>query len=612
MDRVDWRWNGLLLAAVLGLCSSREVKVPEGPLFRVEGTSISIPCNVSGYEGPSMQNFEWFMYRPEVPDTPISIASTKDEAFAYAVYASRVNSGDIYIHRVSGDRSELRIKRLRTEDTGVYECYTPTTDVKYLGSYSDKVLMKVLPDKLQVSAKSAPKGRLASSPLQLALAEGMELHLSCWALSELERHTHLSVSFGITVPDTPVGRQTLQEIISVHRDFSVEPAHTEMYTDRYLTGELRVDKLDSATYKLVIARVRPQDAGTYHCTAAQWIQDPDGSWQKITEKRSVLAQVAIQTIESQLKVSSRPQNLHVRSQDTVEMSCSLSLSSPLPPDVVFSVDWFMKSTQDSHERLVAALSTDGVVSLGEWYTGGEVGMRHISLEKLAPLPGTFRLRIHSAQPGDVGSYSCHVKVLVSYPGSRLEEVARKVSKEVVVSMMTQDIALNAVMLLDSPTLYSGDTAILLCNVTLDTNSARTAVSWWVDKAEKHPQETAGHMLAVVNREGVSEPGVRSSGEEMSTDKVGPQCYRLRMYNIQPEDEGKYYCTVTAWIQYPDNSWYNATSTKSNSITLYPYAQVKDLLVIPMVAGVASALFVGITILSTVTCCYMRHLRKRKR
>ncbi|XP_068108923.1 immunoglobulin superfamily member 8 [Hyperolius riggenbachi] len=604
-----------LLLFVTGFCSSREVRIQEGPLYRVVDNPISIHCNVSDYEGPSTQNFEWFMYRPDAPDISISIASTKDPNFPYALFSARVKKGDIYIQRLSGDSAELHMKWLRPEDEGVYECYTPTTDSKYLGSYSAKTTLKVIPDTLQVSAKSAGKGRTsAQSPLQLTLVEGRELHLSCMALSDSAQHTHLSVAFSVSDLGTPVGRGTLRNVISLQKDFSVDLADVHAaYTNRYLNGEIRVEKSDNSTYKIVISRVRPQDAGSYHCTAAQWIQDLDGSWQKITEKRSVLAQVTVQPIDSQLKVVAGPQEVHVQSGNTVELFCNVSLAVPPPPDMMMSVEWWVTTAQESPGQLVASMGTDGLVSLGERYTGGDVGTRHISLEKLPPSPGSFRLRIYSTQPGDIGAYSCRVKTFVCYPGARLEEVSSRVSQSMNVLMRVQDISLNVYTYLDMSTLYRGDTAILLCNVSVETpQTVHVAVSWWVELAGEQPNERTGRLLASVNRQGVSEAGTRYSGEELSTDKVAPQCYRIRLYNIRPEDEGMYHCAVTAWIQYPDRTWYNAASAKSNVIKIYPYAQAKDLLLIPMIGGVASALFVGITILSTVTCCYLRQLRQRKR
>lgn len=138
------------------------------------------------------------------------------------------------------------------------------------------------------------------------------------------QHTHLSVSFGLSAPGAPVGRDTLQDVISVQRDFTVEPARND---ERYLNEEIRVEKSDNSTYKMVIARVRAQDAGTYHCTAAQWIQDPDGGWQKITEKRSVLAQVSVQTVGEAHPPHTALQPLHEAREVSAHAHPSLSFQT---------------------------------------------------------------------------------------------------------------------------------------------------------------------------------------------------------------------------------------------------------------------------------------------
>ncbi|KAM5125989.1 LOW QUALITY PROTEIN: immunoglobulin superfamily member 8, partial [Mantella aurantiaca] len=624
----------------------REVRVQEGPLYRVVDNGVSIGCNVSGYEGPPTQNFEWFMYRPSAPDISISIASTKDPNFPYAVYSPRVQRGDIFIQRLTGDSAHLHIKQLRHDDEGVYECYTPTTDSAYLGSYSAKVALKVIPDTLQVYAKMAAKGRVsASSPLQLSLVEGRELHLSCMASEDSAQHTHLSVTFGVSDPGAPVGRGTLRDIISIGRDFTVEPSNEhEVYTERYRNGEIRLEKIYNSTYQMVITRLRPQDTGTYHCTASQWILDPDRTWQRITEKRSMLALLSVQPIDSLMKVLVFPRELRVQSGGLVELFCNVSLALAPPPDMALSLDWLVTSSPESPGQLVASVSPEGVVSLGERYAGGDTGTRHISLEKISP--NAFRLRIYSAQPGDTGAYSCRARAWVSYsgprlgegsypgprlgegsypgprlgegsyPGPRLEEVSSQESQTSTDPNLQPVTPLSYFSLsvhsfLHSVTLYRGDTAVLLCNVTVETpQPVHVAVSWWVELAGEKPNERMGRLLASVNRQGVSEAGSRLSGEELSTDKVGAQCYRLRLHNINMEDEGLYHCAVTAWIQYPDHTWYNSASAKSNSIRVYPYAQAMDMLLIPVIGGVASALFVGISILSAVTCCYIRRLRKR--
>lgn len=133
----------LLLSSHTGVqCFAREVLVPKGPLYRVAGTAISISCNVSSYEGPAQQNFEWFLYRPEAPEAALGIISTRDTRFSYAVFGARVAAGEVQVQRLQGDAVVLKIAHLQAQDAGVYECYTPSTDARYLGSYSGKVELR--------------------------------------------------------------------------------------------------------------------------------------------------------------------------------------------------------------------------------------------------------------------------------------------------------------------------------------------------------------------------------------------------------------------------------------------------------------------------------------
>lgn len=42
-----------------------------------------------------------------------------------------------------------------------------------------------------------------------------------------------------------------------------------------------------------------------------------------------------------------------------------------------------------------------------------------------------------------------------------------------------------------------------------------------------------------------------------------------------------------------------------------FSPVADLLLIPLVVGVSSALFVGVLIIATVTCCFMKRLARQR-
>ncbi len=127
---------------VLQYAVCRDVTVPAGPLYRVAGFPLSVPCAVSGYEGPRTQDFEWYLYRDDAGGRQMGVVSTRDKGFPYAPFQARVKNGEVRVERDSGDKVRLVIQRLRAEDQGNYECYTPSTDATYQGNYSAKAAVK--------------------------------------------------------------------------------------------------------------------------------------------------------------------------------------------------------------------------------------------------------------------------------------------------------------------------------------------------------------------------------------------------------------------------------------------------------------------------------------
>lgn len=69
----------LLVLLLLALCHGCVVRVPTGSLVRVVGTELVIPCNVSDYDGPSEQNFDWSFLSLGI--SFVELASTWDVGF---------------------------------------------------------------------------------------------------------------------------------------------------------------------------------------------------------------------------------------------------------------------------------------------------------------------------------------------------------------------------------------------------------------------------------------------------------------------------------------------------------------------------------------------------
>lgn len=135
------------------------------------------------------------------------------------------------------------------------------------------------------------------------------------------------------------------------------------------------------------------------------------------------------------------------------------------------------------------------------------------------------------------------------------------------------MVLEAVAWLAGGTVYRGETASLLCNISVRGGppGLRLAASWWVERPEEGELSSGpAQLVGGVGQDGVAELGVRPGGGPVSVELVGPRSHRLRLHSLGPEDEGIYHCAPSAWVQHADYSWYQAGSARSGPVTVYPY------------------------------------------
>ncbi|XP_033821980.1 immunoglobulin superfamily member 8 [Periophthalmus magnuspinnatus] len=604
----------VLLHGVFQCAVCRDVTLPIGPLYRVAGFPVSLPCVVTGYEGPRTQEFEWFLYRDDAGGRQMGVISTRDPGFPYAPFQSRVRNSEVRVERDSGDRVRLVIHRLRIEDQGKYECYTPSTDSTYQGNYSGSVIVKVIPDTLQISYSRSLTGQ--------PLPEGAELTLTCSASIQSEQLTHLSVMFG-KHGETSDGDT---EIISIDKMLGVVPAR--LYQKRYEDGEITLEKRNveggQDLYVMKMRGVQADDRGSYFCEASQWIRDPDRSWQKIAQRKLDIGNLTVNQLSDIIKVMPVPQGIL-----TLQIGAPLLLTCEvqgLPTQINYGllVQWLVSDGTRSKEVELARMTPAGVVSWGD-----ELSQGRGSLEKVSD--GRYTLKLFSVQPADSGSYRCAVSFYA--PDTSLSPSTAPIysqhSEGVTVNLRTKDVRVTAVAQLPrGPLLKRGSTITLICNVTIITTGPVQAQVQWVRSpipepitkkdqspasdvsSPDEPIEVTPEPVATLRHDGVAE--VFSNSSEVSVDRITMSSYRLRVHVAQTEDQGLYACYANAWGQDPHGAWYNTgVKAESNTVTVYLYARAEDLLLIPLVVGVSSALFVGIVIISAVTCCFMRHLAKQR-
>lgn len=119
------------------------MRVPTRSLVRVVGNELVIPCNVSDYDGPSEQNFDW-SFSSSGTDF-VELASTWELGFPAQLYRERLQRGEILLRRTANDAVELHIKNVQPSDQGHYKCSTPSTDATVQGNYEDTVQVKGIP-----------------------------------------------------------------------------------------------------------------------------------------------------------------------------------------------------------------------------------------------------------------------------------------------------------------------------------------------------------------------------------------------------------------------------------------------------------------------------------
>ncbi|KAM6934217.1 immunoglobulin superfamily member 3 [Xenentodon cancila] len=508
-----------LLAGVA--VAQRVVMVQSGPLVRTEGSHVTIWCNVTGYKEGVEQDFEWSMYLGSVPDREIRIVSTAQSNYAYAVYAQRVNSKEIFVERLSRDSAVLHITKVQANDQGLFECYTPNTDGRYLGIYSARTNLTVIADSLTVTAPAQT----------LSKVEGDTLQLTCEVSRTTVQHTHLSVGWYLRSPEDPTAQP--QELVTLSRDFVLRSGGP--YRQRMAAGDLRLDKTSATSYRLTIHKLQPGDQGLLYCQAAEWIQDPDGSWFAMTRKQSEKTQLRVQPTDRDFSIQVSTERRSFTTGEPLELRCTIEAQNV--PERFFSVSWVFSSSP------VAVVGPSAVPVLGPDYVDREAaGLMTVRKES----PNVYLLKLQRLSQDDAGKYICRVTERERTPtGDFIDRSKRSRNVQITVQPLKSNITVS--LSSNSSEVLEGDTIQLTCSA--HSSSGSLSFVWqWVEKQATGPIQE----VASVDRDGTiwHSPAYRerSSYGEIRVEKVRADTLSLSIYNALPRDEGQYRCTATEWLQ----------------------------------------------------------------
>ncbi|XP_027305161.2 immunoglobulin superfamily member 3 isoform X3 [Anas platyrhynchos] len=523
-----------------GLASAqRHVAVQEGPLYRTEGSHVTLWCKVSGYQGPAEQNFQWSIYLPSAPEREVQIVSTADPSFPYAIYTQRVHSREIYVERVQGDAVLLHIKELQDRDAGEYECHTPNTDERYFGSYSAKMNLVVIPDSLRVTAV----------PQTLHKVERDSLELKCEVAKSTAQHSHVSIAWY-----RQRGGEAPVEVISLSRDFVLRAGGS--YAQRQATGDVRLDKVGETTSKLTIYNLHPSDQGEFYCEAAEWIQDPDKSWYAMTRKRSQGTIVNVQATDKEFSVRLETEKRTYIVGEPVEFRCILEAQNV--PDRYFSISWAFNSS------LIASLGPNAVPVLNNEFAQREaLGQLKVAKES----DNVFVLKIYRLRLEDSGKYNCRVTEREKTVTGDFIDKESKRPKNIPITVLPLKAGFAVTAISRTPGVTYNESFDLQCIIKPHYPSwVPVSVTWRFQPAGS----TEFHDLVTFTRDGGVQWGDRYMGFRTRTaiEKAeSSNNVRLSISRASDTEAGKYQCVAELWRKNYNSSWTRLADRTSNLLEI---------------------------------------------
>uniref|UniRef100_A0A672LD98 Prostaglandin F2 receptor negative regulator-like n=1 Tax=Sinocyclocheilus grahami TaxID=75366 RepID=A0A672LD98_SINGR len=523
------------------------VTVSGGPLLRVEGQPLSIRCDVSEYEGPREQDFEWTVTRGT---ETIKVISTFDDRFTDRSLQDRIRSDDISVSRLADNAIELRIQEARVSDSAIYRCSTPSTDSFISGNYEADVQLQVVPSSLIV-APDAP------NPV---VCEGRSIRLQCNVSRNFIEGIYLSLTWSFKK-----GSSLLEDLLTFGPDLGVTVG--DDYMLRYTDGGMRLEMGNGVSHSLVLSRATPADQGMYVCTARLWMRE-QGIWNRIQEKTMEMGEVTVNSTDPDYTVVLSSSVNAKLSGDPTELECKVTNMSNLRSGRL-GVSWLYRDIQPGDvpvsTHTIVSLDENGNLVPGKTYKSRvEAGL--ITVTRMEPY--TFKLRLFRTTDADAGEYMCAIMAWVPSQHGNWKKVAEYVTPALKVSFANKRPVLGVVARRLREATAAGSTFEMSCQANIQNLPPGTAFSILIlsEEAIGSPSRKLASLgpEMVLQLEDWGEPGRQDS---LMLVKTGKRDFQFRIQAVQVTDRGFYSCEMKAWTKQPGEDWVEMAKGVSNKVQI---------------------------------------------
>ncbi|XP_023390661.1 prostaglandin F2 receptor negative regulator, partial [Pteropus vampyrus] len=502
------------------LCRGRVVRVPAGSLVRVAGTELVIPCNVSDYDGPSEQNFDWSF--SSSGSSFVELASTWEVGFPAQLYRERLQRGEILLRRTANDAVELHIKNVQPSDQGHYKCSTPSTDATVQGNYEDTVQVK----------GTSSRGQLGLGEERVAVP-GARLSSATWLWVTLSRNL------------TPLGPCSL--FCPVNYFCSLVIGRQSQPQDTGSAGRA----LPSVSVLLLLSETLPAGRLALFVGSSQFCQ-----------KQPVLSR-------SPILRAAVGRNVSVTEGKELDLACNITTDRA--DDVRPEVTWYFSRTPDSTwpgPHVLARLDRESLA-----HSSPHVALSHVGAR-------SYHLLVRDVSRENSGHYFCHVALWAPGHNRSWHKVAEAMSvpASVDVTWLEPDyqVYLNASKVPEC----SDDLTELECRIAGRKNaeaSVRFTVSWYYRTSQRSDDVATSELLAVMDGDWTLRYGERSKQRAQDGDfifsKEHTDTFSFRIQRTTDEDRGDYYCVVSAWTAQRNDSWAKSKDVVSKPVHIFWASEV---------------------------------------
>ncbi|XP_029805196.1 immunoglobulin superfamily member 2 isoform X2 [Suricata suricatta] len=507
----------------------------QGPV--TAGNSVELVCRVIGSGRDPQLRGVWLFNGNEMAHIDAGgVLDLKRD------YRERASQGQLQVSKLNPKAFSLKIFSVGPEDEGTYRCAMEEVVRTRMGPWQVLQRKESLDSRVHLRKPAARNVALSTKSKQQAVWEGEALTLLCKADGA---KGPLSVEWW----HIPWGQMQPELVASMGQDGTGQLGAS--YKELNNHGNIRLEKMDWATFQLEINPTAIMDSGTYECRVSESPQNRarDRSWaQKLT--------VTVKSLESSLQVKLMTRHPQVTLTNTFSLSCIVEadfshLTVPL------TVTWQFQPVRSQVFHLLVRIARNGTIEWGDFLSQFQ------KKTKVSQSSFYSQLLIHDATEEEAGVYQCQVEVYArSYPDVSGPARASATSHPlmIVITLPGSKVRASEVYWTENATEHTE--AAIHCSVESSGSPASLLSVMWF----RNREHSGRNMLLHLRHNGLLEYGDEGLREHVYCYRASPTDFVLKLHRVEMEDSGMYWCKVTEWQPHGSQGmWVSQASDESQHV-----------------------------------------------